>query len=426
MGFGYTVREGDTFATIARNQFGTEELASYVARGNPGVSEPLQVGTNIAIPLAPLAEDFPQAIPAAVVPPVPPDVPQATPAASSDEVAIKINGKRFRFWTAVRITRAIDNLDTVEFGAPFEPDLPNFREAFRPFSYQDLEITVGGDRLFVGTLIGADPVVGDADTTVSASGYSLPGVMADCTMPASAYPIEFNEVALPAIAAKLAEPFGITVLFQGDAGAPFERVALAPGSTVLPFLVGLAKQRNFVVSSTPAGSLLFWRSAEPGEPVARLEQGQAPVDSVTPSFRPQDYFSHVTGIEQIIVGLYGSQFTVKNPQLEGVIRPTSFKTKDTAPGDVKATVEAATGRMFGNTIAYSIVVATWRDPQGKLWEPNTTITLLAPGVMVYTEYTFEIRSIVFDTDDEIRIATLNVVIPGSFSGTLPETLPWDT
>lgn len=41
-----------------------------------------------------------------------------------NETAIRIAGRRFRFWTDVEITRAIDALSTVTFSAPFEPDAP--------------------------------------------------------------------------------------------------------------------------------------------------------------------------------------------------------------------------------------------------------------------------------------------------------------
>ena len=170
---------------------------------------------------------------------------------------------------------------------------------------------------------------------------------------------------------------------------------------------------------------MFLKSSEGGQPVARLQQGAAPVLSVTPFFSPQEYYSHITGIGPVIVGLAGSQFTVKNPLLLGVTRPLTFEAPDTLDADVKSAVEAKIGRMFGNVVSYSVRVATWRDPNGKLWEPNTSIELLAPGAMIYKAYEFIIRSIEFGRDRETETATLNLVIPGAFSGKIPEALPWD-
>ena len=200
---------------------------------------------------------------------------------------------------------------------------------------------------------------------------------------------------------------------------------MEPEKKVLTFLTELAKQRNLIISSTPEGALIFWQSVEAGSPVARLQQGNSPLMSVTPFFSPQEYYSHITGIEPVIAGLAGSQFTVKNPRLQGVIRPVTFDAPDTLDADIKGAVEAKAGRMFGSMASYSARVSTWRDPQGDLWEPNTTVTLLAPDAMIYSEYEFVVRSIEFDREGAAQTATLNLVIPGSFSGEIPEALPWD-
>lgn len=406
----YSVIAGDTFDSIARKKYGTENEADRIARANPGVAEPLTAGTVLTVPVLPSA---------------PKDLQPQAPAADPDETAILIDGTRFRFWDKVRITRAIDAMDTVEFGAPFEADVPGFRETFRPFSFKPVVTTVGGVPLFTGTMVGVSPAVENSQKIVSVSGYSLPGVLNDCTPPASAFPLEFNNQGLREIATTLAAPFGLSVIFQADQGAIFERVATEPGKKVLAFLTELAKQRNLIVSSTPEGALIFWQSVEAGSPVARLQEGSAPVLSVTPFFSPQEYYSHITGIEPVIVGLAGSQFTVKNPRLQGVVRPITFNAPDTLDADVKAAVEAKSGRMFGNMASYSIRVATWRDPQGELWRPNTTVTLLAPDAMVYSEYEFVIRSVELEREGKVKTATLNLVIPGSFSGQVPEVLPWD-
>lgn len=406
----YKVIPGDTFESISRKKYGTEKEAGLIARANPGVAEPLTAGTTLTVPALP---DAPQ------------NVQQSAESSTDDEVAILINGKRFRFWDKVRITRAIDTMDMVEFGAPFDSEAPGFKETFRPFSFKTVVITVGGEPLFTGTMVTVNPVLENGQKVVAVSGYSLPGVLNDCTSPASAFPLEFDNQGLREIATALAAPFGVSVDFKADQGAVFERVASEPGKKVLAFLTELAKQRNLIISSSSRGKLVFLQSSEGGQPVARLQQGSAPVLSVTPFFSPQEYYSHITGIEPVVVGLAGSQFTVKNPRLLGVTRPLTFNAPDTLDADVKGAVEAKAGRMFGNMVSYSIRVATWRDPSGNLWEPNTPIKLLAPDAMIYKEYEFIIRSIEFSRDRATETATLNLVIPGAFSGKIPETLPWD-
>lgn len=406
----YSIRNGDTFETIARNVYGTETQADLIREGNPGLQEPLTAGVEIIIPTQPGA---------------PKDAPQDALDSNPNEVAVKIEGTRFRFWDKIKIIRAIDAMDVIELGAPFESEAPEYREFFRPFSFNDIEVTVGGSPFFTGTMVSVDPPVEPTKKTISIGGYSLPGVLNDCTAPASAYPIEYNDTFLQDIAVPIVRPFGLEVVFEADQGAVFERVAMKPGQKILMFLAELAKQRNLIISNTAEGAVLFQQSEDDGTAVVDLEQGEPPLVSVLPFFNPQDYYSHITGLEPVLVGLEGSQFTVQNSRLAGVLRPFTFETSDTIEGDVKAAVEAKAGRMFANAVSYSIRVPTWRDPQGDLWEPNTFVNLTAPDAMVYERYKFVIRSITFERDRNTEHATLNLVIPGSFSGRIPERLPWD-
>lgn len=406
----YEVDTGDTFETIARKQYGSEEFAPNVAKANPGVMEPLTSGTSLVTPALPGA---------------PVDKPQEAPAQGVNEVAIFIDDKRFRFWDAVRIIRALDTMDTVEFSAPMESTLPFFTQSFRPFSFKPIVITVDGDPLFNGTGVGVTPVLQSDRKLISVSGYSLPGVLNDCTAPASAYPLEFNGLGLRDIANTLAALFGLSVVFDVDQGDVFDRVALEPGKRVFTFLAELARQRNLIIASTSAGELIFWQSIDAGQPRAELAQGESPVISITPFFSPQEFYSHVTGIEPVIIGLAGSQFTVQNPRLKGVVRPMTFEAEDTLEASLKSAVEAKAGRMFGNMVSYELRLNTWRDLIGRLWEPNTTIILQAPDAMIFNPYEFVIRSVDFNRNPKIETATLNLVIPGSFNGVIPETLPWD-
>jgi prophage tail gpP-like protein len=410
----------DTFESISRIKYGTEKESSRIAQVNPGVVEPLTAGITLTIP---------------VIPDAPEDVPQQAPTESEDEVALLIDKSRFRFWNSVRIVRAIDRISTIDFGAPFDADAPGFRETFVPNSYKPVDFTIGGEPLFTGTMVLPLPILEESQKIISVSGYSLPGVLNDCTTPASFFTKEFNNQGLNDIATTLSSPFGVGVDMQSDQGAVFERVAIndpfgeedlqSTDKKVLGFLINLAKQRNLIVGDTALGKLAFRRPVDVGSPQAQLRQGESPVLSVTPSFSPQDYYSHITGIEPVFTGLPGAQYTVVNPHLTGVVRPFTFVVPDSQEGDLKAAVEAKAGRMFGSALSYSVAVNTWRDPQGNLWEPNTTITLVAPDAMVYSEYEFLIRSVEYEVGESKRFAVLNLVVPGSFSGRIPERLPWD-
>lgn len=406
----YVVQTGDTFEIIARKRYGDENKVSLIIDSNPGVVEPLTEGISIVIPPNPTAPQI---------------ISTDTPSNSINEVALKIENERFRFWESITITRSIDTFDTLEFTSPFQADNKAFRNIFRPFSFQDVALTIGGKSLFKGTMLTPVPSLTADSKTVAVSGYSLPGVLNDCNMPASAFPLEFNGLGLEEIATRVAKFFGLAVEFTEDQGPIFERVAAEPDKKAFDFLIGLAQQRNFIISSTPEGKLLFHRSVDKGNPVARFEQGLAPIIGLTPKFKPQGYYSHVTGLQPSSIFGGGSAYTVKNPRLEGIIRPHTFKPNDTTDGNVKEAVDAKASRMFADIVSYDLPVPTWRDSKGELWIPNTTITLKAPGAMVYSEYEFLIRSVTLTKTVDSETASLNLVIPESFNGKIPERLPWE-
>lgn len=407
----YKIKDGDTFARISRFNYGYEKYALLIKKSNPGVVEPLRAGTIISIP---------------DIPDIPTDSSQIAPFSNIDEVAILIEGKRFRFWSEVRITRSIDNIDVVEFSAPFEPENEDFKAIFQPMTFKPMTLTVGGVTIFTGTMVGVVPDLSNGSRTVQVSCYSTPGVLNDCTPPDSASDtLEFIDVDLKGIATSLCEPFGVGVQFNALPGDKFEQIAIEQSEKIWGFLSNLARQRNLIASNTTDGKLLFDQSTESGIAVANLSDGVSPLLSVTPFFSAQEYYSAISGVEPILVGSAGSSITVRNSRLNGVTRPFTFTAEDTEGGNLKDAVEAKAGRMFGNSASYSINVVGWRDVNGELWQPNTKINLHAEGVMIYNPYDFVVRSVEYLTDGQSQVATLNLVIPGSFSGKIPEVLPWD-
>ena len=409
MSISYKIVEGDTYDIISRKKYGSEIHANSLRRTNPGVSEPLTPGVEINVP------DLPAA---------PRSKTQSIDSDNINETAIKINNKRFRFWDSVEIVRSMDSFSMVGLGVPFEPDAPDFKENFRPFSYNNVDVMVGGSHLFSGIMMNVNPVLGPKSNKISVSAYPLAGVLNDCTAPASAFPLEWNGLGLKEIALSLASLFGLGIDFNVDQGAIFDQVALKPTQKVLSFLIELAKKRNLIITNTSRGQLLFWRSVNVGSPVAVLES-ESPLFAVTPQFNPQNYFSDITGIEPVTSFGGGSQVTVRNPLLKGVIRPMTFTVQDTENADMQAAVNSKIGRMFGDMASYNVELNTWRDSAGDLWEPNTTILLTAPRAMIYNQYEFLIRTVTLKRDKKTETANLNLVMPGAFSGEIPESLPWD-
>ncbi len=345
------------------------------------------------------------------------------------EITVSIGTRDFEHWPGeVTIKRSLDNFSTVDLSAPFEPDEAIFRETFVPFTYKPLEVSVDGELLFTGQLIGVEPVATAESRTVRCSGYSLPAVLSDSTMPKSEFPIEYGDRTLISIADHLAAPFDITVVVAEGTivagNSKFKRVKLRPTEKVGDFLTKLAKARGLIMRDTALGELIFLTAARPGNPVVSFKEGETPTTSVAATFSPQSYYSEITGFSTMKAGRRGSGYTEKNKNLPDVVRPLSFTTGDVNAGDLPGAVKAKMARMFGNMVAYVVKVPTWHDPSGALWRPNTTVTLHAPGAMVYKETELLVRDVFLMATQDSVTASLGLVLPGAFTGEQPESLPW--
>lgn len=405
----FETRGGESWADVARAVYGSERGERGIALANPGLAEPLPPGERLQIPTR---VETPEVL---------------TDAAELDEVAVRINGRRFRWWESVTLRRAADSVDTFELSAPFEPDESEFRENFRPLAYQGVSVAIGGEPFFNGTMLAVAPSSTAEARTVTAAGYSLPGVLEDCTASGDTPSLEFIGLNLREIAEELLDPFGLRVVFEDGAepGMAFLDVSIGAGQAVMPFLAQLAQQRALVIGSNRAGDLVFRQSAQPGNPVAVFTPDQpGPVRTVTPQFRPQQYYSHITGMEPEIIGITGGRVTIRNRRLDA-IRPHVFNVPDTQDTDLETAVQAKVGRMFGDVAAFTVGVTTWRDPSGALWRPNTTVQLHWPGAMIYRPYEFLIRAVELEAVGDRRAASLELVMPGAYRGEVPENLPWD-
>lgn len=363
---------------------------------------------------------------------------------NNEKIELVIAGKKFANWYDLEVTLSLDRFDSIQFSAPFEPARNEFRDTFRPFSYQPVQVLLNGEPLFTGTMIGVEPDVNRDARSVAVTCYATPGVLCDCTAPTNvgyagrrqkgAMKTQFEKASLQVIAQWLCDPFDLDCEFRGDPGPTFDRVAIKIEEKIHSFLVPIAKQRGFVITNTETAKVLFWKALERGVPVVQFVEGVPPLTRVKANFSPQEYYSQITGYSPPKRGKEGGVNVALNPWLgKGLAagapineyRPMSCKFDDTERAFGPEATKAKLGRMFGAMVSWDIEdLPTWRDPQGKLWDPNTILTLNAPGAMVYKATEMLVREVKLRQGSDRLSASLNVVLSGSFSGTIPSTLPW--
>jgi prophage tail gpP-like protein len=341
-----------------------------------------------------------------------------------------IHGDYFGHWSEMDLVFEIDGFSSVGFLAPFEHTRKEFRAAFRPFSYKPIEVMIGLQTIFKGTQLDVEPDFDSNSKSIKVTANSLPSVLTDCVMPASVFAkgkgLEWKKMSLRTIFEECVEPFGLKVDFRADPGKVFDKVKLEKDKKVFEFLAELTKQRNAVISNTPIGQLLCWQGITSGVPVQSFVEGVAPLGTVKASFSPREYYSEVTGCAARKRGKAPAIWTEKNAWLSTPLRPHTFKLDDTERADAPEATKAFVGRMFGAMASWRIEnLPTWRDSKGRLFQPNTLVSVLAPDAMIYRKTDLLIRRVELHQDKDNESAALEVVLPGAFSGVVPTVLPWD-
>lgn len=422
----YTPDTFTTFETIAKEVYGSEFYAYLLRTANPHITG---TGGGVLVPAG---------IPV-FTPEIDPPSFQPSPE-DEDDVTLVVDGKQIGFWESVSMKFIMDSISQVTFTIPFEHESQMHRDLVRPFTYKTVELFIGTEKKFRGAMIGREPVADINRVSMTLSAYASPGVLSDCTASSASFPIEFNDMKLDAIANQLCEPFSIRVEVATpkdsasfvvadeppDIGPKFQREALNSGGKPWGFLAKLAQQRNLIMSNGSNGQLVFYHPITSGVPVAKLTDGASPVIKVTPLFSEQNYYSVITGIQPTLLGTFGGKsYPEKNPFLNDVFRPFNFSSDDSEEAEIKKSTQSKMSRMFGNMCSFTVDLDTWRDPQGKLWSPNTILELQAPNSLIYNSYKFVTRSVTLKRIKNNKTAQLNLVLPGSFSGKIPESLPWD-
>lgn len=335
------------------------------------------------------------------------------------------SGAQFGAWSAAELQFGLDSYSGAALQGPFDHGRPEVRAAFQPLTFPRVEVRIDDELVITGRVRDMLPESSPAASSIAVTVYSLAQELAEVTPAPSLLPLEFNAVDLKQVANRLLSRSPFAATFEQPIGARFDRVRCSPDSTIHSFLQELALQRGFVLTDTPNGGLLFRRLGPTGRPVARL-RGQ-PVAQVTADIRAEDWFSEVTGYASSKPGRLGARRTEQNPLYRGpTVRSFSAQLGDTNSADVPAATRAALGRMLGSVVSYTVEdLPTWRDPQGALWRPNTTVTLVAPEVMVYRETELLIRAVELRQTPERETATLHLVLPGAYGGPIPEALPWE-
>ncbi len=422
----YTVQTGDTLWAISIKHYGVGSKYILIINANPILKERSAKGTIAAdgapviytgdkLNIPPETDDIVN-LPAAKTAPDKIDNPD------EEALILKIGSDYFRFPTGWSLTNQLETLDTVTITAP-NIDNDIYKATFVDFEYREAQVYLGQDLFFNGIMIAPKTDVSPESRNLSITLYPSCGVMNDCSLPFSKFPLEKENQNLKQWAKFLTSAHGVGLDFEGDPGKPFEKIGMKPTDKSLAFLIGLAKKRGFRVTNSINGNLRVFKPAV-SKSVGVYRESELPFISCTPNFDYQKYYSEITGLSQETEKVKADSYIWKNPFSGESNRPINLTLSNVAEGEIRTAVESAAARMFGDSCGYTLKIETIKNQIGSYLSAGQTLTAYSPNSSILKEYDFLIKTAVLSKEPSGFSSVLNLVIPGAVTGELPESVPW--
>lgn len=178
---------------------------------------------------------------------------------------VKIDGKFFNFFSSISIDYKLDSVASAfSFAARFDPHNALHRDIFKPLAFRKVEIFTNDNQLLLtGYTVVTDLVSSSVRSLQNLSGYSKPGILEDCSIPYSSYPLEKLNVSLNDVAQNVLSEFDLAYTVDPsvatDMNLQYSKTVAQPAETIKSFIAKLAAQRNIILGHTAKGDLLFFR-----------------------------------------------------------------------------------------------------------------------------------------------------------------------
>ena len=237
------------------------------------------------------------------------------------------------------------------------------------------------------------------------------------------------------ICQEVASPYGITCYSASGTGGivegesditseKFGRVEQDITETDAAFLERLALAKGFLLTSRPDGNLLLTRANTKDAPAFRLVYGEAPVLSVAASFNGTKRYRKWMGVtdESGVSSISATLYDKSVPRERGFV----FKADESDEGNIEQAIKWRMSKSIAESAAIPVQVVGWRTPDGELWAENMKGTITAPDVFILRETPVIIESVELTKDAGGDIASLMVVLPESYTTTMPkQPYPWE-
>lgn len=203
----------------------------------------------------------------------------------------------------------------------------------------------------------------------------------------------------------------------------FARVSAEQTETIFFHLSKLAALRGYLLSCTRESDLLITKANVDGNPVGTIEEGEPLTDSYNARFDGRNRFSMYRAIASSSRSKQAAKTGTAEDRVVSVARYLTFRAGSNLPGQAGNAAEWRKNKVAADSMPTSFPVNSIYAPNGKLWEPNTLVTVVSPTLGIKKGFTFLITQVEFDYTSAGITANLQLKPPSVYrTGAIIE--PW--
>ena len=340
-------------------------------------------------------------------------------------ITVKINKKSYSFFSSYEIGLRFDSIaSTFSLSAFFEPDNSDHKKIFKPLSFNTVEIFHNGKIILTGYIVNVSFGSSSIKELITISGYSKSGVLEDCSIPKSVYPIQFEGLTLAQIATKVCEPFGISVLIDSSVSSEANEVLSLDGAketdTVKQYLVNLCNQKNLILSHNEFGNVIITRTKADQKPIQSFTD-QSNAVSMSLDTKGQKMFS-----ENFVMGQAGidtnnaAEASVSNPYINILRSSTTLQTSGTDNDSESVASDILAKQLRGINLVMEFDNILFSN--NSLFVPNKVINVINKEIYLYNVTKFFIESVTLRGDSDSETGILNCVLPEVYNKQIPTNI----
>lgn len=366
-------------------------------------------------------------------------MPDSTLKYGGSVITLKVGGYEFSRFNNFRLNLVYNSIaSTFSFDGFVDMNNPVHRKLFKPLSYQDCELTIDKRKVLTGTILNTSTGVTGTSQLAGISGYSKPGILNDCTIPAD---LQSDGLTFKQICEKVCKPFGINVLVTDSlypdidstpsradltGNKENEKIQSTTAETAMSayeYLSKLAKERNLILTHDVNGNLVITKLNSEKKSIATFTENK-PSTSISLAVNGQGIHSDlkIEGQASLETDV-AVESEIKNT-LVSKYRPIR-RTKQTGDNNQSTdTVEMMRGDEL-KAIGLTIVTPDWYWTDGKVLRviiPNECIEVISPSNFLRKKSKWFVESVDIEGDETQTIATIKAVLPEVYTGKQPQSI----